>query len=228
MTKNINSTLNATGNVDFFTAYHGLSVRVAEFFCCVLRKKEIQIEYDGKIAELQDSVVNLEKLGGSILAGQIDTLKAGAFTRLGELEAERQKLMEEQAKFVYTDADKAFKKALAGNPSADVVAEEVCAWFKLYGLDIHNTLFLEEVLGTFGMKIDLKTLVRTEGRSVLKVDANNALKNMYACAYEHMVMAGTIKAAEIPELVREKYMPKKTSKKEKKAAKKAAAQKAAN
>lgn len=43
MTKNINSTLNATGNVDFFTAYYGLSVRVASFSAVYSARKKFRL-----------------------------------------------------------------------------------------------------------------------------------------------------------------------------------------
>lgn len=211
-----NASVTATRNVDFFTADRKMSEDVASFFRCILRKKEINLEYDKKIVTLSESIENLDKLAGSIMADQIPALKSAAYEQLKTYETERAKLIEEQAKFDYSESDKAFKKALSKNPSADIVVDEVCKWFANYGLNIENTLFLDEVCGTFGMKIDFRTMVKTEGKAVLKLDANNALKNLYACAYEHMVQAGTIKAAQIPELVREKFMPKKTSKKSKK------------
>lgn len=204
--------MTATRNADFFCADREMSNRVSEFFRCVLRKKEINLEYSNKIAELNNSVENLEKLAGSVMEEQIPTLKQAAYDQLKTFEEERTNLIKEQATFEYTQADKDFKKAMSKNPAADDVMEEVAKWFDNYGLNVRDTFFMEEVCGTFGMKIDYKTMVKTEGKNVLKVDANNALKNMYACAYEHMVAVGTIKAAQIPELVRNKYMPKKTKK----------------
>lgn len=208
--------MTATRNVDFFCANRELSDRVSEFFRCVLRKKEINLEYSNKIAELQNSVENLEKLAGSIMADQIPALKQAAYDQLQTFESDRKKLIEEQTTFEYTQADKDFKKAMSKNPAADDVMEEVGKWFDNYGLNVRDTFFMEEVCSTFGMKIDYKTMVDNNGKRVLKVDANNALKNMYACAYEHMVEVGTIKSAQIPELVRKAYMPKKKSKKDKK------------
>lgn len=216
-----NASVTATRNVDFYVAKREMSEDVTKFFRCILRKKEINLEYEKKISTLSESIENLDKLAGSVMEEQIPALKAAAYEQLKTYEEEKAKLIEEQGKFDYSENDKAFKKALSKNPSADTVVEEVCKWFSNYDLDIKDTLFLDEVCGTFGMKIDFKTMVMTEGKAVLKLDANNALKNLYACAYEHMVQIGTIKAAQIPELVREKFMPKKANKKSKKAKKNA-------
>lgn len=214
MKKN-NMTMTETRNVDFFCANRELSDRVSEFFRCVLRKKEINLEYSNKITELQNSIENLEKLAGSIMADQIPALKQAAYDQLQTFESDRKKLIDEQATFEYTQADKDFKKAMSKNPAADEVMEEVGKWFDNYGLNVRDTFFMEEVCGTFGMKIDYKTIVNTDGKRTLKVDSNNVLKNLYACAYEHMVAVGTIKANQIPELVRKAYMPKKVNKKNK-------------
>lgn len=205
-----NTTL--TGNVDFFQATRSLSDRVAEFFRCILEKKNINLEYDAKIKTLRESVENIENLAGSILADNMSVLKSATLEQIDTLEKQRADLIAEQATFEYTDADKSFKKALSKNPSADIVAEEVCKWFDNYGLNIRGTLFLDEICGTFGDKIYMKEFVRTSGTNALKVDANNALKNLYAVSYQHMVRVGTIKPAQIPELVREKYAPKKSKK----------------
>ena len=211
------ATITSTNNVDFFRADRELSERVAEFFRCVLHKKEINLEYSSKIETLEESIENLENLAGSVMQDQIPALKTAAYNQIKALKEERTKLLEEQAKFSDTELDKNFKKVLRKNPSGDIVADEVCKWFDNYGLDIRGTLFLEEVCASFGMKIDIKTMVVTDGKSVLKLDVNNALKNMYGCAYEHMVQVGTIKPAQIPTLVREKFSKKtKKAKKTKK------------
>ena len=63
-----------------------------------------------------------------------------------------------------------------------------------------------------GKKVNVKTLVKSNGTKALVWDVTNALKNLYAVSFEWMVEAGTIKNADIPSVLAEKYA-KKSSKK---------------
>lgn len=202
------ASVTATMNVDFFSASRTLSDRVSEYMRCVVMKKDINLQYSAKIETLKASIENLEKLNGSIMEEQIPALKAAAFDQISVYEAEKKKALEEQAKFTYTDEDNAFKKAIKADSSTDNVMREVCKWFANYNLNVENTYFLEEVLNSFGSKFSFKKFVGSNGVETLDIDAGTALKNMYNCAYTHMVTVGTIKAAAIPELVRKQYMPK--------------------
>ena len=64
------------------------------------------------------------------------------------------------------------------------------------------------------------------GTKCMNYDSTNALKNMYGVSFEWMVEAGTIKNADIPSVLVDKYA-KKDSKKGKKKAKKAQSRKKA-
>ena len=217
----VSATINARGNVDFFCADRTMSTDVSTFMFCVVRRKEVEETYKKKIEEYKTSISNYDNLVGSVFEKDIPALKDTAYAEIAKLEAERDKILDEEATFKATnsDKDKAFKKALNKGLATDELAEEVAKWFDNYGIDVRNTYFLDEVLETFGSKVSIQTLVRTDGKKAMKLDSANALKNMYGVAYEHMVSVGTIKATAIPELLRDKYAPKKSGKKEKKSKK---------
>ena len=214
MSKTVITSANASvklGNVDFFSAKRELGTRVTEFMYCVVRKKEVNETYNGKIESLKASIDNLEKLAGSIMADQIPLLKASAFDQITKFESERNDLIKKQATFEYTEFEKELKKKMNKGIAEDELAEEVAKWFDAYGLNVRNTYFLEEVLGTFGSKVDVKVVIRSDGKKCMRVDAANAIKNIYGVTYEHMVQVGCIKSTAIPELLREKYGKKSNS-----------------
>lgn len=210
---------NKLGKVDFFTADRELSTRVVDFMRCKVWKKELQLKYSKEIESHELSLDKLDIYKGSIMEDRIPELRAAHMARIAELEFERDAQIEKETKFAFTEGDKEFKKVLkkAGTAS-DLVADAVCAWFATYGLDIRNTYFLEEVLGQFGSKFDFRAFVASNATDARALDVNRALEMVYCSAYTHMLQAGTIKATQIPELVRDKYAPKK-AKKAKKASK---------
>lgn len=202
--------------VDFFKADRSMSTRVVEYMRCKVWKKAIQLEYAKKINDVQKILDSLEKLSGSLIAEKSDDTKISCLAQIAKYEKERDEQIEKETKFSLTDADKVFKKAVKkADGAADLVAEAVCAWFKEYGVDVENTYFLEEVLSHFGSKFDFRKLVTTDGADARALDASRALDMMYATAYTHMATVGTIKVAQIPEIVRDKYAPKKSKKQNK-------------
>lgn len=64
------------------------------------------------------------------------------------------------------------------------------------------------VLESIGKKIDTKTVVKSNDTKALKYDVTNALKNLYGVGFEWMVEAGTIKPADIPSVLTDKYTKK--------------------
>ncbi len=97
----------------------------------------------------------------------------------------------------------------------------VCrAFFREYKLVIDNTTFETALVDSIGKRIDKRTVVTSGGTKCMNYDSTNALKNMYGVSFEWMVEAGTIKNADIPSVLVDKYA-KKDSKKGKKKAKKA-------
>ena len=81
-------------------------------------------------------------------------------------------------------------------------------FYKAYKLDVTNTTFETAVLESIGKKIDTKTVVKSNGTKALKYDVTNALKNLYGVGFEWMVEAGTIKPADIPSVLVDKYTKK--------------------
>ena len=204
--------------VDFFKADRYMSLRVAEYARCRILKKEIQLAYAKKIDDINKALNNLANLKGSIIEKNIPSMRSAYLAQLAEYEKERDARIAEECKFEFTEHDKAFKKAMKNaNTASDLQSDAVVAWFDVFGCDVRDSYFLDEVLAYFGGKFDFKQFVATNGEDGRVIDATRALDMMYWSAYTHMVRVGTIKATQIPELVREKYAPKPTKKSNKKA-----------
>lgn len=198
---------------DWFKADRVLSERVVEFMRCKVWKKAIQLEYDKKIGELKDSIEKLSHLEGSVFSDKIPEMRNLYLAQIADFEQQREDQIALECKFDLSDFDKTFKKSLAKCGTAtDLQAEAVVEWFKNYGLDVSESYFLEEILAFFGGKFDFKTFVATDAQDARKMDAGRALEMVYCSAYTHMLRVGTIKATQIPEIVREKYAPKKAKK----------------
>lgn len=218
------ATLNKnTKNVDFFKSSKELAARTAEFFRVILKKAELNTIYSAKIAANENSIASIEDMlekGTSIDVPkeELEKIRENYVTINEGLKLEWDKLIEEQATFMYTEYDKIFKKALKDAKNLDDVKVAVRSFFKNYKLDIENTTFETAVLESIGKKVDVKTVVKYNGTKALRYDTANALKNLYGVAFEYMVEAGTIKSVTIPTVLREKYT-KKSNKKDKKAKK---------
>lgn len=201
--------------VNFYAADRTMSNRVAEFMRCKLWKKELQLVYGKKIDAMKQSIQNLDNLKGSIHEDKIPEMRTTLMAQIAEFEAERDEQIKLEATFELTEADKALKKALKkADGASDLVAEAVAKWFDCYGLNIRNTYFLDEILEHFGSKFDFKKFCATYGMDARALDVTRSLEMMYATAYTHMV-GKTIKQAQIPSLIWEKYAPKKGNKKAK-------------
>lgn len=203
---------------DWFKADRVLSERVVEYMRCKVWKKAIQLEYDKKIGDLQDSIEKLNNLEGSVFADKLPEMRNLYLAQIADYEQKRDEQIKAEAKFDLSDNDKTFKKALAkAGTAADLQADAVIDWFNNYNLDISDSYFLEEVLAYFGGKFDFKQFVTTDAQDARKLDAARALEMVYCSAYTHMLRVGTIKATQIPEIVREKYAPKAKKKSKKNA-----------
>lgn len=220
MTNTTNNTTK-TANVDFFKASKELSSRTSEFFRVIIKKAELNTIYSAKIAANETSIASIDdmiKNGTSIEVPEedLEKMRENYVTINDGLKLEWDKLLEEQASFEYNGYDKAFKKAIKDAKSVETVKVAVRSFFKNYKLDIENTAFETAVLESIGKKVDNKTIVTSNGTKALRYDVTNALKNLYGVAFEAMVEAGTIKPADIPSVLVDKYA-KKSNKKDKKA-----------
>lgn len=202
-------------NVDFFQAKRELSDHVVSFMTSKIWRKEINLRYAELIQNQQNLLDAEKKYAGSLHPVHLTAEeRQKIFENIHNLEKARD---EELSKFSFTlsEADKTLKKALSGGEKTGAqIYSAVCAWFESYGLDVDGTTFISDVIKTFGDKFDMKTLVNSKENKCLKLDVTRAIQNVYCMCYTAMCNAGTIKPAQIPEIVREKYV-KKDKKKDK-------------
>lgn len=213
-----NTTVN-TAKVDFFQSTKTLSTRTSEFFRAMLKKAELNTIYSSKINANEASIAGIDDmLAGNtkmdVAPDELEKMRENYISINESLKKEWDKLVKEQATFDFTKEDKAFKSAMKNAKTIDDVKKAVRDFFKNYKLTVENTTFENAVLESIGKKVDTKTLVNSNGTKALKYDITNALKNLYAVSFEWMVEAGTIKNADIPTVLVEKYA-KKSNKKNK-------------
>lgn len=206
--------------IDLFGASKTMSTRVEEYVKCRVLRKSIMKNFNDQIKAIEQSLKNLENLRGSIREDQIDFQKESFLEKKESLLEKRDEQLKKEATFEFTEADKAFKKALKGRSmDSPVIETEVIKWFSNYGLDVTDTQLLADVLSAIGGKEDFNRLVDTDGIDGITVDNNRALSMLYWTAFYHMANAGTIKPAQIPEIIQENFGQK--AQEAKKAARKA-------
>lgn len=215
MSKTTTNTTVTTNNakVDFFQSARTLSTRTSEFFRCIIKKAELNTIYGSKIDANEKSIASIDDMleKGSNLDVTIEDLnrmRANYVTINEGLKIEWDKLLKEQASFEYNEHDKKFRKAMKDAKSLEDVKTAVENFYKAYKLDVTGTTFETAVLESIGKKIDTKTIVKSNGIKALKYDVTNALKNLYGVGFEWMVEAGTIKPADIPSVLADKYTKK--------------------
>ena len=192
--------------VDLFKADKSMSGRVEEYVKCRILRKAIMKQYEGQIKAIDDSIANLEKLVGSVLEETIPTKKAEYLVARNDIIAKRDEQITKEATFEYTKADTIFKKSLKGLSMNDSkIEEEVITWFKNYNLDVTNSELLADIVKAIGGKEDFNRLVDSDGLDGVAVDNNRALSMLYWVAFRHMATVGTIKPAQIPEIIRDNF-----------------------
>lgn len=196
--------------VDFFQSARTLSTRTSEFFRCIIKKAELNTIYGSKIDANNNSIAAIDDMleKGTNLDVTVDDLnrmRANYVTINEGLKVEWDKLLKEQASFEYNEHDKKFRKAMKDAKCLEDVKTAVENFYKAYKLNVTNTTFETAVLESIGKKIDTKTVVKSNGTKALKYDVTNALKNLYGVGFEWMVEAGTIKPADIPSVLTDKY-----------------------
>lgn len=199
--------------VDFFQSARTLSTRTSEFFRCIIKKAELNTIYGSKIDANNNSIAAIDDMleKGTNLDVTVDDLnrmRANYVTINEGLKVEWDKLLKEQASFEYNEHDKKFRKAMKDATCLEDVKIAAASFYKAYKLDVSGTTFEIAVLESIGKKIDTKTVVKSNGTKALKYDVTNALKNLYGVGFEWMVEAGTIKPADIPSVLTDKYTKK--------------------
>lgn len=214
MSKTTNTTV-ATNNakVDFFQSARILSTRTSEFFRCIIKKAELNTIYGSKIDANEKSIAAIDDMlekgtNLDVTVEDLNRMRANYVTINEGLKVEWDKLLKEQASFEYNEHDKKFRKAMKDAKSLKDVKTAVENFYKAYKLDVSGTTFETAVLESIGKKVDTKTVVKSNGTKALKYDVTNALKNLYGVGFEWMVEAGTIKPADIPSVLTDKYTKK--------------------
>ena len=195
-------------NVDLFNL--SMTTRINEYAQCRILRKKIGLEYADRIAAVKASVEGLAKLEGSALWNE--SVKDEIEKKQAEilrLEDERKEQLKKDATFTLTKADRGFKKALHGlHCDDDKVALAVVEWFDQYSVDVRSSYLLKDILRAIGGKESFGELVSTDGRNAVVVDETRALNMLYWVTFGACVEKGAIKAAVLPEIIREKYAPK--------------------
>ena len=215
MSKTTTTTNNATVNakVDFFQSARTLSTRTSEFFRCIIKKAELNTIYGSKIDANEKSIAAIDDMlekgtNLDVTVEDLNRMRTNYVTINEGLKVEWDKLLKEQASFEYNEHDKKFRKAMKDATCLEDVKTAVENFYKAYKLDVTSTTFETAVLESIGKKIDTKTVVKSNGTKALKYDVTNALKNLYGVGFEWMVEAGTIKPADIPSVLTDKYTKK--------------------
>lgn len=215
MSKTTTNTTVVTNNakVDFFQSARTLSTRTSEFFRCIIKKAELNTIYGSKIDANEKSIAAIDNMlekgtNLDVTIEDLNRMRANYVTINESLKVEWDKLLKEQASFEYNEHDKKFRKAMKDAKSLEDVKTAVENFYKAYKFDITGTTFETAVIESIGKKIDTKTVVKSNGTKALKYDVTNALKNLYGVGFEWMVEAGTIKPADIPSVLTDKYAKK--------------------
>lgn len=215
MSKTTTNTTVVTNNakVDFFQSARTLSTRTSEFFRCIIKKAELNTIYGSKIDANEKSIAAIDDMlekgtNLDVTIEDLNRMRANYVTINESLKVEWDKLLKEQASFEYNEHDKKFRKAMKDAKSLEDVKTAVENFYKAYKFDITGTTFETAVIESIGKKIDTKTVVKSNGTKALKYDVTNALKNLYGVGFEWMVEAGTIKPADIPSVLTDKYAKK--------------------
>lgn len=204
---------NNNAKVDFFQSARTLSTRTSEFFRCIIKKAELNTIYGSKIDANEKSIVAIDDMlekgtNLDVTVEDLNRMRANYVTINEGLKVEWDKLLKEQASFEYNEHDKIFRKAMKSATCLNDVKTAVENFYKAYKLDVADTTFETAVLESIGKKVDTKTVVKSNGTKALKYDVTNALKNLYGVGFEWMVEAGTIKPADIPSVLVDKYTKK--------------------
>lgn len=214
MSKTTNTTVTTNNaKVDFFQSARTLSTRTSEFFRCIIKKAELNTIYGSKIDTNEKSIAAIDDMlekgtNLDVTVEDLNRMRANYVTINEGLKVEWNKLLKEQASFEYNEHDKKFQKAMKDAKYLEDVKTAVENFYKAYKLDVSGTTFETAVLESIGKKIDTKTVVKSNGTKALKYDVTNALKNLYGVGFEWMVEAGTIKPADIPSVLTDKYTKK--------------------
>lgn len=214
----------AKNKVDLFKADKAMAERVSKFMNAkvwgiVYRKRAEQ-----DIKAFEGSIEAKKRLEGSALWEKAQAEIASLEADIVSTKEALKKNLEESATFEYTEADNTFYNGYKSAETDAAVVEAVEAWFRGYKLEVAGTDFLADIIHAISgeRKAGASTIIKSGATqfTIAKRAKNDILCVFYGKLSEKMLEAGTLKATEIPEDIREMYAPKKKA--EKKNAEKAA------
>lgn len=200
--------------VDFFKADKAMSERVAQFMRVKVWNITLKARLEKEVKDNLGKIENLKELAPStgkdysediaILEGCIESAQK-----------KYEQAVKDAEKFEYTEGDKTFYKAYADGKQDN--ADAVIEWFAGYGLEVDaETNIVEDIVGAIAgaRKLGGRAVVRAEAKKFTDDvrTKNDVLTVFYGKLAEGMMTAGTLKAEEIPEDVREYYAVKKVKK----------------
>lgn len=210
----------ANKKVDMFKADKKFSTRVTEYMHArvwgIVYKKRLEVElaeYDRKLAIARE--ISEDEATSTILSKEDAERLAVKYAELKEqVENKYAKLVEENAKFEYTEYDKAFYKTYSAD--GDNRAKAVTDFCSAYKLEVKDTNMLEDIVSAIGgaRKASAGQVVRSNATKFTdaKRTKSDVLNILYGRIAEYMLKAGTIKPEAIPEDIRAAFAPKKKEK----------------
>lgn len=212
--------------INYFDVSRDTSATVLFFFESKLNLASIKAFYADAIAVIQAKIDGVEKLRGSILWESENARIPEYEEQIHALEEKRDAAIKAEDKYTYTKADRAFMKAVDGMKKGTGVAlygAVETLLVELLGEQAKGSDTVRACVDSIGEKVTTNRLVATGGTECKAINKTEAIKAVYGQVFEEMVLAGTIKPAQIPENLRAKYeekLAKKNEKKVKKSAKK--------
>lgn len=194
--------------VNMFDADRVMVDRVAKFVDLKVLRAEYVETTRQSISALKKLIDNLDNLKGSVFENDIESKRAQYESDVEVQENALKEKLDAMEKFEYTDADKTFKKSLRGLSVNDTkeIKEAIRVFFKSYNLEVKDTDFEKSLLNAIGGKVSMKKFVKTEGSDGVVINENNALIMLYWITFNYCVIAGTCKAQNIPEILKNKYI----------------------
>lgn len=207
----------AVTKVDFFKADKEMSERVAQFMRVKVWNVTLKARLKKTIGACESKIANLEELAPS--TGKDYTEDIAILNGLIEqAKADYDKAVKESEKFELTENDKTFYKLYADSDKDTIQA--IIHWFSKYNLEVdEDTNIVLDIFSVIsgGRRLTDRQIVRSNAEKFTDDvrTKNDVLTLFYGRLAEAMMQAGTLKASEIPEDVREYYAPKKNKKKSK-------------
>ena len=194
--------------IDMFLANKDFANRVASFVDLKVLRATYSEEYRVQVSATKQLMKSVETLKGSIHEDEIPAKLEKYENDLVVFEEAYKDKLDKMDKFELTEEEKALRKALKplGCDDTKAIKTALQMFFTNYGLNISGTDFEKSLLNALGGKVDMRKFVKSEGTDGVVLASSTALNIIFWVTFNYMVSAGTIKAANIPDCLRDKYI----------------------